>query len=112
MVCRELGFEDGQAQCCSTFGELPQYGHVVTHKVLLAREEKISHVMRKTAFCISENKGTDQQAVIQLCCNCAVTVQLNSALAFATKIVQSLFLINWKIQASSHLLLLYSPVCV
>ena len=33
VVCRELGFEDGRAQCCSAYGDLLQYGHVVTHKV-------------------------------------------------------------------------------
>ena len=34
VVCRELGFEDGQAQCCSAYGDLLQYGHIVTHKVM------------------------------------------------------------------------------
>ena len=42
-----------------------------------------------------------------------VTAKLISAFVFATQIVQSLyFLLNLKFQASSHLLLLYSPVCV
>ena len=35
-----------------------------------------------------------------------------SAFVFATRIVQSLFFLNPKFQASSHLVWLYSPVCV
>ena len=42
----------------------------------------------------------------------AVTPKLISAFVFATWIVQSLFFLNPKFQASSHLLWLYSPVCV
>ena len=42
----------------------------------------------------------------------AVTAKLISAFVFATKIVRSLYFLNPKFQASSHLLLLYSPVCV
>ena len=37
--------------------------------------------------------------------------QLISAFVFATQIVQSLYFVNLKFQASSHLLCLYSPVC-
>ena len=44
--------------------------------------------------------------------SCAVTTQLISAFVFATQIVQSLYLLNPKVQASSYLLWLYSPVCV
>ena len=42
----------------------------------------------------------------------AVTAKLISAFVFATWIVQSLYFLNPKFQASSHLLRLYSPVCV
>ena len=42
----------------------------------------------------------------------AVTAKLISAFVFATRIVQFLFYLNLKFQASSHLLWLYSPVCV
>ena len=42
----------------------------------------------------------------------AVTAKLISALEFATRIVQSLFFLNPKFQASSHLIKLYRPVCV
>ena len=44
--------------------------------------------------------------------SCAVTAQLISAFVFATQIVQSLYFLNPKFQASSHLLWLCSPVCV
>ena len=44
--------------------------------------------------------------------SCAVTAQLISAFVFAIRIVQSLKYLNPKFQASSHLLWLYSPVCV
>ena len=42
----------------------------------------------------------------------AVTAKLISAFVFAIRIVQSLFYLNPKFQASSHLLWLNSPVCV
>ena len=42
----------------------------------------------------------------------AVTAKLISAFVFATRIVQSLYLLNPKFQASRHILWLYSPVCV
>ena len=41
-----------------------------------------------------------------------VTTKLISAFVFAARIVQSLYFLNAKFQASSHLLWLYSPVCV
>ena len=39
----------------------------------------------------------------------AVTAKLISAFVFATQIVQSLYFLNQKIQASGHLLWLYTP---
>ena len=42
----------------------------------------------------------------------AVTAKLISAFVFATRIVQFLFYLNPKFQASSHILWLCSPVCV
>ena len=44
--------------------------------------------------------------------SCKVTVQLISAFIFATLLLQSLFFLNPKFQASSHLLWPYSLVCV
>ena len=48
--------------------------------------------MRKQAFCIRKNKDANQ--------------------LLATRIVQSFYFLNPNFQASSHLLCLYSPVCV
>ena len=42
----------------------------------------------------------------------AVTAKLISAFVFAIQIVQSLYYLNPKFQASNYLLWLYSPVCV
>ena len=67
-----------------------------------------SRVVRKPAFCICENKDADQLRGNSF----AVTAKLISAFVFATRIVQTLFFLNPKFQASSHLLWLYSPVCV
>ena len=44
--------------------------------------------------------------------SCALTTQLISAIVFATHIVQSLYFLNLKFQASNHLLWQYSLVCV
>ena len=64
--------------------------------------------MRKSAVCICENKVADQ-----MCGNCTVvTAQLISAFVFASQIVHPLYFLNLKFHASSHLLLLYSLVCV
>ena len=53
--------------------------------------------MRKGDYCLCENKGADQ---------------LRSNFVFATRIVQFLFYLNPKFQASSSFLSLYRPVCV
>ena len=57
--------------------------------------------MRKQAFCICEYKDADQ-----------LRGYLISFFVFATWIVQSLFYLNPKLQASRHVMWLYSPVCV
>ena len=44
--------------------------------------------------------------------SCALIAQLISVFVFATWIVQSLYFLNPKFQASSHLLYLFSPLCV
>ena len=49
----------------------------------------------KTSFCICENKDE---------ISFAVTAKLISAFVFATRIVQSLFYLNTKLQACNHLL--------
>ena len=76
--------------------------HHVSH-VPCRNQANMSRVMRKPAFCICENKDADQLRG---------TAKLISAFVFATWIGQSLYFLNPKFQASSHLLWLYSPVCV
>ena len=64
--------------------------------------------MRKPTICICENKDADQLRGNRE----ADTAKLISAFVFATRIVHFLFFLNPKFNASSHLLCLYSPVCV
>ena len=70
----------------------------------MSRFLKISLVMKKNQLFAYAKTKTQ--------ISCAVTGQLISAFVFATWIVQSLFYLNLKFQASSHLPWLYSPVCV
>ena len=65
--------------------------------------ENMSFVVRKPAFCLCQNKDA---------ISFAVTAKLISAFVFATRIVQSLYYLNPKFQASINFLWLYSPVCV
>ena len=59
--------------------------------------------MRKPALAYAKTQGQ---------ISCLVTAQLISTFVFLTNIVQSLYFLNPKCEASSHLLLLYNPVCV
>ena len=59
--------------------------------------------MRKPAFAYAKTKTQ---------ISFAVTAKLISAFVFATQIVQFLFFLNPKFQASRHHLWQYSPVCV
>ena len=79
--------------------------------------------MGKPTICIGENKDADQlrgnrEADQRLCfrtktqISFAVTAKLISAFVFATRIVQFLFYLNPKFQASSYFLCLYRSVCV
>ena len=63
----------------------------------------MSLVVRKPAFVYAKTKTQ---------ISCAVTAQLISAFVFAIRIVQSLYYLNPKFKASSHLLWLYRPVFV
>ena len=83
------------------------FSHDMAQISQVIRKSDLCHmslVMRKPAFCICENKDADQlrgnrEADQRLC-------------FFARYIEQSLFYLNPKFQASSHLLWLYRPVCV
>ena len=63
----------------------------------------MSRMMRKQTICIGENKDTDQFPA-----NC----EADNPFVFTTPIVQFLFFLNPKFQASSLLLWLYSLICV
>ena len=63
----------------------------------------MSRFIRKLDFCICETKTQ---------ISCAVTAHLISTFVFAIQIVQSLYYLNPKFQASGYLLWLYSLVCV
>ena len=62
----------------------------------------MSHVMRKPEYAIVKTKEQ---------ISFAVTAKLISTFVFATRIVQFLFFLDSKFQASSLLLRLYRPVC-
>ena len=64
--------------------------------------DKVSRIVRKPDFCLCENKAADQLRGSQI--SFAVTAKLISAFVFATRIVQFLFFLNPKFQASSLLL--------
>ena len=70
------------------------------HQVM---RKHMSRVVRKPAFCIFENKDADQLRGNR---------EADQRLCFRNTIVQSLYFLNPKFQASSHLLWLYSLVCV
>ena len=64
-----------------------------------------SHIIREPAFCICKNKGADQ-----LCDNPAADQHL--CFCYIDSEIPLLLILDLKFQASSHLLWLYSPVCV
>ena len=65
----------------------------------------MSLARRKPAFCICVNKDADQ-----LRGNCEADQRL--CFRYTDEVVQFLYFLNPKFQASSHLLWRYSPVCV
>ena len=64
----------------------------------------MSRAVRKPVFCICENKDADQLRGNREGYREADTAKLISAFVFATQIVQSLYFLNPKFQASSCLL--------
>ena len=59
-----------------------------------------------------EKTGFFEYAKTKTQISLAVTAKLISVFVFATRIVQSLYFLNPKFQASGHLVWLCSPVCV
>ena len=85
-----------------------KYHQICTLSLLLAKRIncvyfKMSRVVRKPAFAYAKTKTQ---------ISFAVPAKLISAFVFATLIVQSLYFLNTKFQASSYLLWLCSLVCV
>ena len=79
--------------------------HGFREKNVAINKDYLSLVMRKPDFCICENKDADKlhghpEADQRLC------------FRYKDTTIQSLYFLNPKFQASSHLLWLYSPVCV
>ena len=66
------------------------------------QQVKLCQVLRKPDFSLGENKGTDQ-----MCSKLTAQLQLINTFIFATHIVQSLFFVHTKFQASSVHLSLY-----
>ena len=81
-------------------------GHssLILHKTLCCGCQLESPRHEKTVFFAYAKTKTHM--------NFAVTAKLISSFVFATRIVQSLYFLNPKFQASSHLLWLYRLVCV
>ena len=80
--------------------------HLLDFEIMLASwhmENANNNLSRDTSFAYAKTKGQ---------ISCAVTAQLISTFVFVTQIVQTLCFLNPKFQASSHLLCLYSSVCV
>ena len=89
-------------------------GNSNDHQHLLIRKKQnnqidyhyyMSRIVRKPAFAYASAKTKAQISFV-------VTAKLISAFVFAIRIVQFLYFLNPTCQASSHLLWLYSPVCV
>ena len=75
--------------------------HLLTFTV--RSSEYNNRAVRKSVFANAKKK-------MQI--SCAVSAQLISAFVFAAKVVQFLYFLNPECRAFSHLLWLYSPVCV
>ena len=82
--------------------------HMYCLSYLKKKNLYMSCVMRKPTFFICENKGADQLRGFSF----AVTAKLIGDFVFATRILQSLYFLNPKFQASSHFLWLCGLVCV
>ena len=90
-----LGYSEYSQTCCNIKSIL---GHQVRNQTYL------SSGVRKPDFCLGENRGADQ-----IRSNCEAD---HCLCFFATLIVQILFFLNLKFQASSLLLRLHRLVCV
>ena len=81
-------------------------------KGLWLRKERIEHPASPFIWAASWENRIFAYAKTKTQISFAVTAKLISAFVFATRIVQSLYFLNTKFQASSLLLWLFSPVGV
>ena len=72
--------------------------------VILVISLKYEYRHEKTCFCICENKGADQLCGNRTADQCLCLRYIDSVIPFP--------FLNQKCQAPSHLLWLYSPICV
>ena len=75
----------------------------MSHQLVDTIELQLSRLMGKPTICIGENKDADQLRGNR---------EADHAFVFATRIVQFLFYLNPKLQASNSFLCLYRLVCV
>ena len=105
--CRKMNHTDTNEPRCekTVFLHMPKQRRRSASRLprKLILQMQMSLVVRKPFFAYAKTKTQ-----ISL----AVTPKLISAFVFPTRIVQSLYFLNQKFQASSHLQWLYSPVCV
>ena len=93
--------------------QLRQREYLMIIKITVKYVPFLSHCYR--SFCHEprcEKTGLFAYAKTKTQISFVVTAKLISAFVFATRIVQSLYFLNPKFQASSHLLWLYSLVCI
>ena len=102
-VCRQASRSRATLSCDSSYTSFSLTRSIVSCLISVWTRYS-TFESRKPAFCICENKGTDQ-----LRGNCEADQRL---CFFSTLIVQSLYYLNPKFQASCYLLWLYSLVCV
>ena len=89
----------------------PAYTSLLMRKPALSRSQHVCRLARPfEPRC--EKTGFFAYAKAKTQISFAVTAKLISASVFATRIVQSLYFLDTKFQASSHLLWLHSLFCV
>ena len=89
--------------CEQVMNVFSKYNSLLTLMQTCKQLFNMSCVMRKPAFCICENKDADQLRFNR---------EADQRLCFRYTDSTILLLPKSEFQASSHLLLLYSPVCV
>ena len=103
--------------------ELPKYNGIQVSQLIKRRlSSTLAVIQLEQSFCSPQNRRLNEPryektdffafAKTKTQISFAVTAKLISAFVFAIRLVQFLFYPSPKFQVSSHLLWLYSPVCV